>query len=141
MSRKITDIDCHRVYQWLRHKPCAGSPKTRGLENLIGALTGQDSAALEAFVHAVSLYVRADEHGRRCALAAMRQLAEAAQPSTHPLFRESIAMVFDWGDRERLWRKMFGADLGENPGMLAGAASFLAEVAEARAAEAREKTT
>ncbi len=113
------DIDCHRVYAWLRHKPDAGSPKDpRACD--IGCLTGQDSAALEAFVHLVSLYTRSDEHGRAKALTAMRACVEAAQdrPQVRRIFRESIAMVYDWEYRAILWRKMFGADLGDGPDRL-----------------------
>lgn len=88
-----------------REKPaCAGLRAfLRAHKHDLGALTGQDSRALNAIVHAWELYACSDEEGQRGALAAVSALLPAMQPHTRDLAREAIAYVLDWGDRDRLW--------------------------------------
>jgi hypothetical protein len=66
----------------------------------IGALTGTDFRALDAFVACLTLYRHT---GERRILEAARVVLEEMQESTRWIARELIAFVLDWGDRERLW--------------------------------------
>lgn len=72
----------------------------------LGALTGQDLRALQAFVHLVELYAVSDAMGRETALRAMSCTVQAAQVSVWPLFKKCIPHVMDWGDEERLWQEV-----------------------------------
>jgi len=80
----------------------SGSPSALGSRSL-GALTGQDTRALDAIVAALELYACGDEHEQRGALAAIRALLPAMQESTRWIAREMIPFKLNWEDRERLW--------------------------------------
>jgi len=68
----------------------------------LGALTGQDHRALEAFA-AIWELLATDSDGRRAAVEAAVALLPAMQPKCWPLAKELIARSMDWGDRERVW--------------------------------------
>jgi len=82
-----------------------GSPTHPGDEHLpsLGALTGQDTRALEAVAACWELYASSDGDGQRGALAAVRALLPAMQVHVRPFARELIARSLDWHDRPRLW--------------------------------------
>lgn len=89
--------------QWARaciKDPTSPSALTR--EGL-AALTGQDSSALDAIAACWELYARGDKRGQEGALAAVRALLEAMQPSVRWIARELIPFALDWHDRDRLW--------------------------------------
>lgn len=69
----------------------------------LAPLTGQDSRALAAFAHLVELYAQSDDHGRICAIWAMRYCIEAAQRKVWPLFQKAIPHGLDWSDEQELW--------------------------------------
>ena len=103
-----SSVPCLHVFDWLRFEHPAGhpaDPKAHG-KSVTAPLTGQDSRALQAFIHAVELYCVSDEHGRHCAIKAMRALVDAAQPKTHLLFKEAIACAYEWSMRDDLWEQM-----------------------------------
>jgi len=72
----------------------------------LGALTGQDTRALQAFAHLVELYAVSDTTGRHYAIQAMRATVQASQPSVWSLFKKCIPHVLDWSDEERLWLEL-----------------------------------
>lgn len=69
-------------------------------------LTGQDTRALQAFVHLVELYGNSDTTGRRAALSAMGAVLQAMQPSTRHLAKAAIPHVLDWSHEDRLWAQV-----------------------------------
>ena len=69
----------------------------------LGPMTGQDRAALLAFVHAAELYAIGDHQGRACATIAMAAAVSAMQPKCRPIAQESIPAVMDWTDRDPVW--------------------------------------
>lgn len=97
---------CKTVLTWLRnvsdHPEWPGDHAAHGRDAL-APMTGQDMAALAAFVHLVDLYGRSDDAGRRAALDAMTAVVRAPQLKVLHLFRESIAHILDWRDRAVLW--------------------------------------
>lgn len=82
----------------------------------LAPLTGQDTVALHAFLHAVQLWGRSDLEGRRHAETAMRALALAMQDSTRFLAKRAIPCVLDWSHEGQIWERLF-------PSSLAGGAS------------------
>lgn len=88
---------CKTIGPWLRQLLGKGC---------LAPLTGQDAAALSAFVHAVRLYSYSDEHGQHAALLAMTGCVQAMQPQTRMLAKRSIPHLLDWGDEDRLWSKL-----------------------------------
>lgn len=72
-------------------------------KDALGALTGQDTRALDAIVACWELHACGDEDGQRGALAAVRALLPAMQPSTRWIAQEMIPFALNWEDRERLW--------------------------------------
>ena len=76
-------------------------------KSCLAPLTGQDSVALQAFVHAVQLWGRSDTEGRRHAETAMRALALAMQPSTRDLAKRAIPCVLDWSHEAEIWGRLF----------------------------------
>lgn len=98
--------------QWLRE--CTKDPHslTRLAPRSLGALTGQDTRALEAISACWQLYAGSDEAGQAAALRAARALLPALQPQCHRFAFELIAFALDWPDRERLWKLVGGDDKG-----------------------------
>ncbi len=88
--------------------PSSPSNLTKGS---LGALTGQDTRAMEAFVACLELYALSDDDGQRAALVAARQLLGAMQPKVWWIAQELIPFVLNWDDRERLWPKIRGVEL------------------------------
>lgn len=74
-------------------------------QHSLGALTGQDARALEAFASRRALR-RLGQQGRISALRAMSATVQAAQISVWPLFRKAIPCGLDWSDEERLWQEI-----------------------------------
>lgn len=62
----------------------------------LGAFTGQDHRALEAFAACAQLYAVADEMGRFHARAAMAILLLTAQQHVRRTFRLALAFALDW---------------------------------------------
>lgn len=89
--------------QWVRL--CLNDPSSPTLlkKGSLAALTGQDERALNAIVACLELYSNSDAAGECGALAALRALLPAMQPSTRLIARELIPFVLDWQDRQRLW--------------------------------------
>jgi hypothetical protein len=101
--------------QWVRAvlRDVKDNPNHRSnlRKGALGALTGQDERALSAIVHCWKLYANSDSDGQRGALAAVRALLPAMQPSTRWLARELIPFAMCWDDRERLWPLVTGPEL------------------------------
>lgn len=97
--------------KWAR--ACAKDPESHSnlFRGSLAALTGQDTRALNAIVAAFELYVNSDDDGQRGALAAVRALLPAMQPSTRWIAKELIPFVLDWSHRDTLWPLVAGADL------------------------------
>jgi hypothetical protein len=72
----------------------------------LAPLTGQDARALDAIAGCWELYAAADEQGAAAALLAVRDLLLAMQPQCRNLTKKLIARALDWGDVDRLWRKV-----------------------------------
>jgi len=89
--------------QWARAAMKDPSSPSKLDKNSLAALTGQDASALDAIAECWDLYARSDSDGRAAALAAVRALLKAMQPSTRWIARELIPFALDWHDRERLW--------------------------------------
>ena len=89
--------------QWARACSKDSESPTNLRKDSLAALTGQDIRALNAIVACWELYACSDEDGQRGALASVRALLPAMQPSTRWIARELIPYVLDWSDRERLW--------------------------------------
>ena len=89
--------------QWARS--CAKDPSSPSelATYSLGALTGQDTRALDAIVACWELYSNSDDDGRRGALEAVRALLPAMQEKTRWIAREMIPFAMNWDDRERLW--------------------------------------
>lgn len=89
--------------QWAR--ACAKDPTSPSKlgKGSLAALTGQDTAALDAIAACWQLYAYSDDDGRLAALTAVRTLLPAMQPHTRWIARELIPWALDWNDRERLW--------------------------------------
>lgn len=88
---------CQRTPGWLTHH-CG--------KHALAPLTGQDSRALQAFVHLLDLYALADEKGRCRAVIALHSTLQAMQPSVRPLAKRTIPQSLDWGDEEPLWQRI-----------------------------------
>jgi len=88
---------------WAR--TCAADPDSPSnlSKGSLGALTGQDTRALDAIVACWGLYAASDKDGQRGALGAVRALLPAMQPSTRWIAMELIPYALDWSDRARLW--------------------------------------
>lgn len=71
----------------------------------LGALTGQDWAALRAAAECMGLYARSDDTGEAQSLIAFKACVLAMQPSTRYLAFHAIAHLLDWGDRWTIWRR------------------------------------
>jgi hypothetical protein len=96
----------------------AGQKWLKGQKLSLGALTGQDWAALKTFLHALDLYCYSDDEGRKHALLAMHHAVRAMQPSTRGFARAAIPYLLDWSDRDtsvakNSWRN-FPRDSGSN---------------------------
>lgn len=115
------EIDNKTLPWWQRGKyPDAMSPKpkpaceqTRSFlrahrVHLLGACTGQDLRALDAFAHLLSLYAAADASGREAAIEAMRDVLRAMQPHTRDAAKRAILSQLDWPDEEPLWARIIG---------------------------------
>ena len=76
-------------------------------KDCLAPLTGQDTAALCAFLHAAELWGRADGGGRFHAEEAMRALVMAMQISTQLLAKRAIPCVLDWGHEAEIWNRLF----------------------------------
>jgi hypothetical protein len=96
-----------------REKPCCAQVgpwlKVQLGKHALAPLTGQDSVALSAFAHVVSLWGRSDFTGRRLALVAGRAIVLAMQPETRELAKRSIPCMLDWSHERELWSAMFDA--------------------------------
>lgn len=88
---------CIEVVAFLKHH-CG--------KNSLGALTGQDARALQAFRHLVDLYAVSDATGREATLRAMSATVQAAQMSVWPLFKKCIPAGLDWTDEDRIWQEI-----------------------------------
>ncbi len=86
---------CKQIGPWL---------KSRGLST--APLTGQDTRAVQAFVHLLELYTVSDAAGQAAAKKALRYTVDAMQPSCYQLAKACIPMVLDWADEERLWKEL-----------------------------------
>jgi hypothetical protein len=89
--------------QWARavqRDPESPSEIKRGA---LGALTGQDTRALNAIAACWKLYSNSDDDGQAAAIVAIRALLGGMQPTTRWLARELIPWALDWDDRARLW--------------------------------------
>lgn len=97
--------------QWLR--ACSRDPSSpaRLPVRPLAMLTGQDTRALAAVAAAWQLYANSDDDGQAAALVAVRALLLGMQPKCRPLARELIAFALDWPDRDRLWPRVYGAEL------------------------------
>ncbi len=80
MSTKEKPV-CQSGPKWIRDRVLRETGDKYGL----AALTGQDAPALSAFLHLVQLWGNSDDHGRRCAIAAMYHTVQAMQPKTRAL--------------------------------------------------------
>jgi len=67
-----------------------------------GALTGTDWKALRAAVAILELYAY---DASPTLLPAFRAVALRMQETTREFAYHAIAMVFDWGDRDRIWEQ------------------------------------
>lgn len=67
----------------------------------LGALTGQDSRALDAIAACWELLAASDDG--EPVLAAVRSLLTQLQPQCHRFARELVARSLDWDDRIRVW--------------------------------------
>lgn len=74
--------------------------QSRLRKGCLGALTGTDAKALNAFVACLQLYAYT---GNKEPLDAARAVLAEMQDSTRWIARELIPFVLDWGDRERIW--------------------------------------
>ncbi len=94
--------------QWAR--ACGRDPQSPSKlhKSSLAALTGQDFRAMNAFAATLKLFACSDETGRRAAVAAMRALVMAMQPSVQWIARELIPFALEWHDRERLWPLIAG---------------------------------
>lgn len=97
--------------QWLR--VCSRDPSSPALlpERPLAMLTGQDFRALAAVAAAWKLYANSDADGQAAALVAVRALLLGMQPKCRFLARELIAFAMNWDDRDRLWPRVYGAEL------------------------------
>ncbi len=82
----------------------------------LGALTGQDTRALQLCVSAMALYSSCDQEMESHALSAFRGGVVAMQPSTRHLAYHAVAHVLDWPAREMIWRRAECPELGRHPG-------------------------
>ncbi len=96
---------------WARGCGADPSSQSKLFKGSLGALTGQDARAMDAFVACLELYALSDDDGQRAALVAARQLLGAMQPKVHWIAQELIPFVLNWEDRERLWPKIRGVEL------------------------------
>ena len=94
---------CARGPRWIRERLTNGDRKA---PSPLAPLTGQDAAALRAFLHLVELYGYADGEGRRCALIAMRATVRAMQPSVRHLAKAGIPCVLDWSHEDEIWQQL-----------------------------------
>lgn len=69
----------------------------------LAPLTGQDTRTLDAIVACWELYFSGDYDAEHGALAAVRALLPALQPSTRVFARELIPFCGDWDHREKIW--------------------------------------
>jgi hypothetical protein len=92
--------------QWARSHMNASANETPSklFRGCLGALTGTDVRALNAFVACLQLHYYADHPDR--ALDAARLALGEMQESTRWIARELIPFVLDWDDRERLWSRL-----------------------------------
>jgi hypothetical protein len=90
---------CQSGRKWIRDRVLRETGDKYGF----AALTGQDAPALSAFVHLVQLWGNSDNHGRRCAIAAMYHTVQAMQPSTRHLAKAGIPHVLDWSHEDQIW--------------------------------------
>lgn len=81
----------------------------------LGALTGQDWAALRAAAECMGLYARCDSHAEANALVAFKSCVLSMQPSTRYLAFHAIAHLLDWGDRAVIWSRCGLAPLERVP--------------------------
>lgn len=89
---------CCYIRPWLRSRFPEES-------KLLAAMTGQDQAALEAFVHLAALHALADQEGKREAEMALAAVLRAAQPKVRPLFRFALARETP-DDSTALWEQI-----------------------------------
>lgn len=89
---------CCYIRPWLRSRFPEES-------KLLAALTGQDQAALEAFVHLAALHALADQEGKREAETALAATLRAAQPKVRPLFQYALARETP-EDSTALWARI-----------------------------------
>lgn len=100
----------------MKEKPCCQTGPAWVRERLkdrsaLAGLTGQDTQALLAFFHLVTLYAYADDPGRRAAIEAMAATVRAMQPRMRHLAKAGIPHALDWVDEDRLWSQICAADL------------------------------
>ncbi|MEP7124708.1 MAG: hypothetical protein ABJE95_27515 [Byssovorax sp.] len=74
----------------------------------LAALTGQDSAALTASLHALDLYLRSDQSGREHAITALRALVAAMQPGCRVFVRAAMPYWLGLADVEKIWPQISG---------------------------------
>jgi hypothetical protein len=88
---------CRSIVVFLKH---------HGTDCTLGALTGQDRRALEAFAHLVEFYAVSDDRGRDAARRAMSAVLDGVQLKVWPLFKKCIPHGLDWSDEDRLWQEI-----------------------------------
>lgn len=71
----------------------------------LGALTGQDWAALRAAAECMGLYARCDSDAEAKALLAFKACVLSMQPRTRYFAYHAIAHLLDWGDRAMIWHR------------------------------------
>lgn len=69
----------------------------------LGACTGQDFRALEAFAHLLDCYGSADEEGRTALITCMGTLLRAMQPKIHETAKAMIPAILDYGFVDQMW--------------------------------------
>jgi len=86
--------------QWCRAVVKEQNPRSKLSKGSLGALTGTDAKALNAFVACLQLYAYT---GNKEPLDAARAVLVEMQDSTRWIARELIPFVLEWHDRERIW--------------------------------------
>jgi hypothetical protein len=71
----------------------------------LGALTGQDFAALKASAEIMDCYARCDGEAEAHLLMAFAHVAYCMQPGTRYLAYHGIAMALDWHCRTEIWER------------------------------------
>lgn len=89
---------CRTAPRWVQER--------LGDRQCLAPLTGQDSLALAAFTHLVTLYGCSDIEGRQAAVDAMAAVLRAMQTKCWPLAKASIPHMLDWGHEEEIWAQI-----------------------------------